>query len=113
MDGRYPSNILVRLLGRWSSEGGRPKPVGGLSYYISPPETLWEGVTDPIHTVFYIGFVLAACSMFSKTWIEVSGSSSRDVASSFQRQGLHFSGRKLEKMNAGKNESAKPQVSTI
>ena len=110
MDGRYPSNILVRLLGRWSSEGGRPKPVGGLSYYISPPETLWEGVTDPIHTVFYVAFVLAACSMFSKTWIEVSGSSSRDVASNFQRQGLHFSGRKLEKMNNG---NVKPQVSTI
>jgi len=35
---------------------------------------------DPIHTILYITFVLGTCALFSKTWIEVSGSSARDVA---------------------------------
>ena len=35
---RYSDNILVRLLGRWQeTESGNSVPVGGLSYYVSPP----------------------------------------------------------------------------
>lgn len=34
----------------------------------------------PFHALFYIVFMLSACALFSKTWIEVSGSSARDVA---------------------------------
>ena len=34
----------------------------------------------PFHALFYIVFMLTACALFSKTWIEVSGSSARDVA---------------------------------
>ena len=35
---------------------------------------------NPFHALFYLIFMLAACALFSKTWIEVSGSSARDVA---------------------------------
>merc|ERR1712115_516245 len=35
---------------------------------------------DPFHAVFYLIFILTACALFSKTWIEVSGASARDVA---------------------------------
>jgi len=55
-------------------------PVGGLVYYISPPRGLSEIIFDPIHTLLYIIFVLGTCAIFSKTWIEVSGSSVKDVA---------------------------------
>lgn len=54
-------------------------PVGGLVYYISPPRGMGEIVTDPLHTLIYIVFILGSCALFSKTWIEVSGSSVRDV----------------------------------
>ncbi|KAG7652189.1 SecY/SEC61-alpha family [Arabidopsis thaliana x Arabidopsis arenosa] len=36
--------------------------------------------THPFHALFYLVFMLAACALFSKTWIEVSGSSAKDVA---------------------------------
>lgn len=45
-----------------------------------------EAVLDPIHTAIYITFVLTACAMFSKTWIEVSGSGPRDVAKQLKDQ---------------------------
>lgn len=79
---RAPTNILVRLLGKWQdTEGGGPTiPVGGIAYYISPPQSFAEIIYDPFHAVFYLIFILTACALFSKTWIEVSGASARDVA---------------------------------
>lgn len=79
---RAPTNILVRLLGKWQDvEGsGTTVPVGGIAYYISPPHSLAEIIYDPFHAVFYLIFILTSCAVFSKTWIEVSGASSRDVA---------------------------------
>lgn len=79
---RAPTNILVRLLGTWQDAegGGNTIPVGGIAYYISPPHSFAEIIYDPFHAVFYLVFILTSCAVFSKTWIEVSGASARDVA---------------------------------
>lgn len=61
-------------------------PVGGLAYYISPPSSLAEMAANPLHAIFYITFMLTACALFSKTWIEVSGSSASDVAKQLKEQ---------------------------
>lgn len=58
----------------------------GVAYYISPPHTMKEAILDPIHTAVYITFMLSACALFSKTWIEVSGSGPRDVAKQLKEQ---------------------------
>ena len=42
--------------------------------------SLADMAANPFHALFYLVFMLTACAMFSKTWIEVSGSSARDVA---------------------------------
>jgi protein transport protein SEC61 subunit alpha len=78
----------VQLLGRWqeSDYGGNMVPVGGLAYYISPPSSLAEMAANPLHAIFYITFMLTACALFSKTWIEVSGSSASDVAKQLKEQ---------------------------
>ncbi len=68
--------------------GGQSVPVGGLAYYISPPGTASEILTDPFRTLFYVTFVLTACALFSKTWPEVSGSSARDVAKQLREQSV-------------------------
>lgn len=79
----FRNNFLIRLLGNWQDmENGNSVPVGGLVYYISPPRSISEAILDPIHTVLYTVFILGTCALFSKTWIEVSGSSSRDVRES-------------------------------
>ena len=61
-------------------------PVGGLVYYISPPNSMFEVAANPLHAVFYVVFMLSACALFSKTWIEVSGSSASDVAKQLKDQ---------------------------
>jgi protein transport protein SEC61 subunit alpha len=58
----------------------------GIAYYMSPPHTVKEAFLDPIHTFIYITFMVTACALFSKTWIEVSGSGPRDVAKQLKDQ---------------------------
>lgn len=81
---KFQGNFLVNLLGVWADVGGggpaRAYPVGGLCYYLSPPENLGHILEDPIHAILYIFFMLGSCAFFSKTWIEVSGSSAKDVS---------------------------------
>ena len=97
---RFAANGLVRLLGRWqeaSAFGGQPGqfiPVGGLVYYLNPPHSLAEVAANPLHAVVYLAFMLTACALFSKTWIEVSGASARDVAKQLKDQGMFMHGHR-------------------
>eukprot|EP00753_Platysulcus_tardus_P019680 PLAT7421.1.p2 GENE.PLAT7421.1~~PLAT7421.1.p2 ORF type:complete len:476 (+),score=259.80 PLAT7421.1:53-1480(+) len=95
---RYPTNLLVQLIGRWQEvEGGMGRnsvPVGGLAYYVSPPLNLTELLRDPFHGIFYLTFILTSCALFSKTWIEVSGSSAKDVAKQLRDQGMVMKGHR-------------------
>merc|ERR1739838_1257751 len=45
---RAPTNVLVRLLGKWQDVdgGGTAIPVGGIAYYISPPHSFAEIIYD-------------------------------------------------------------------
>eukprot|EP00466_Bigelowiella_natans_P006562 jgi/Bigna1/88151/estExt_fgenesh1_pg.C_280180 len=90
---RYPTNFLVKLLGKWQEqERGASVPVSGLAYYVSPPTSLAEILYDPFHALFYLAFILITCALFSITWIEVSGSSPKDVAKQFRDQHMEFKG---------------------
>jgi protein transport protein SEC61 subunit alpha len=92
---RFAGNFFVSLLGVWdASEGGpgRSYPTGGLCYYLSPPES-WKGViSDPMHAVLYVVFMLGSCAFFSMTWIDVSGSSAKDVSKQLKEQGMVMRG---------------------
>lgn len=84
---RYGGNFLVRLFGVWKNiDGGPASPVSGIAYYISPPTTIADVIRDPIHAAIYLIFILSSCALFSKTWIEVSGSSPKDVAKQLRDQ---------------------------
>eukprot|EP00669_Euglena_mutabilis_P013739 TRINITY_DN872_c0_g1_i1.p1 TRINITY_DN872_c0_g1~~TRINITY_DN872_c0_g1_i1.p1 ORF type:complete len:486 (+),score=119.88 TRINITY_DN872_c0_g1_i1:33-1460(+) len=93
---RFSNNIFVGLLGRWEepeySPRGSSVPVGGLAYYVSPPQSFADMLSDPFHAVFYITFVLTTCALFSKAWIDVSGSSARDVARQLREQHMVLKG---------------------
>jgi protein transport protein SEC61 subunit alpha len=102
LSSRFAGNFLVNLLGVWESAGGggpaRAYPVGGLCYYMSPPETIHHVVIDPIHAVIYIAFMLGSCAFFSKTWINVSGSSAKDVAKQLKEQNMVMRGHRDSSM---------------
>lgn len=93
---RWPNNAFVKILGSWDARPGASQlyAVGGLSYYIQPPFSFSEALLDPIKTTVYIVFVLGSCAVFSTTWIEISGTSPRDVAKQFKEQGLVIAGHR-------------------
>lgn len=85
---KFKGNFIVRLLGTWQEHeaGGQSYPVGGLAYYMSPPREISDLITDPIHSLFYIIFVLTICAWFSRLWVDVSGQSAKDVAQQLQEK---------------------------
>lgn len=95
---KYRDNFFVNLLGRWEesemSSSGQMIPVSGLAYYVSPPSNLSDILVDPFHGIFYLVFVLCSCALFSKTWIQVSGSSARDVAKQLRDQQMIMKGHR-------------------
>lgn len=95
---KFPSNPIVRLLGVWgispASHFEQQVALSGLAYYIQPPFSLKDALLDPIKTSIYISFVLGVCAMFSKTWIEIAGTSPRDIAKQFKDQGLVINGKR-------------------
>ena len=48
---------------------------------------------NPLHALVYVAFMLGACALFSKTWIEVSGSSASDVAKQLREQQMFLQAR--------------------
>eukprot|EP00998_Keelungia_sp_KM082_P012428 NODE_876_length_1583_cov_433.781593_g865_i0.p1 GENE.NODE_876_length_1583_cov_433.781593_g865_i0~~NODE_876_length_1583_cov_433.781593_g865_i0.p1 ORF type:complete len:476 (+),score=104.18 NODE_876_length_1583_cov_433.781593_g865_i0:70-1497(+) len=95
---RFSNNVFVGLLGRWEepsySPTGATIPVGGLAYYVSPPQSFGDMLTDPFHALFYVTFVLSTCALFSRAWIDVSGSSARDVAKQLREQQMVLRGHR-------------------
>ncbi|KAK4697311.1 protein transport protein SEC61 subunit alpha, partial [Lecanoromycetidae sp. Uapishka_2] len=97
---RFSDNLLVKLLGTWEPREGSAQlyASSGIAYYMSPPLNFTEALLDPIHTALYVTFMLVACAIFSKTWIEVSGSAPRDVAKQLKEQGLVMAGHREQSM---------------
>ena len=93
---KWPNNTFVKILGSWGAKGGSSQlyAVSGLSYYIQPPNSMTDALVDPLKTIVYITFVLGSSAIFSTTWIEISGTSPRDVAKQFKEQGLVIAGHR-------------------
>ncbi|KAH8551178.1 SecY subunit domain-containing protein [Umbelopsis sp. PMI_123] len=91
---RFPDNLLVKILGVWKPYEGSSQlfATNGIAYYLSAPHSLTDALLDPFHTVIYIAIMLTGCALLSKTWIEVSGSSPRDVAKQLKDQQMTIAG---------------------
>ncbi|ORY01249.1 SecY protein [Basidiobolus meristosporus CBS 931.73] len=95
---RFPNNILVRLLGVWEPNAGSNQifASGGLAYLMSPPQGFVDALIHPIHFVIYVAFILGTCAMFSRTWVEISGSSPKDVSKQLKDQQIVLVGHREE-----------------
>merc|ERR1712205_3875 len=97
---RYRENIFVQFLGVWREldYSQQSIPVNGIAYYVSPPSNLSDIIEDPLHALVYLSFMLTACALFSKTWIDVSGSSPSDVHRQLVDQNMTLMGYRQTEM---------------
>lgn len=88
---RFSNNIFVNLFGRWEArdyaQSEQMIPVGGLAHLITAPSSFAEIISDPLHAIFYITFVLATCALFSKLWISINHTTARDEAKKLTEKG--------------------------
>lgn len=89
---------MILIFTLFQESGYQRYPIGGLCYYLSPPETIGHIITDPIHAIIYIIFMLGSCAFLSKTWIDVSGSSAKDVARQLRDQQMLMRGHREKSM---------------
>jgi len=91
---RMKSNLIVNMLGQWQEQEFTRQmvPVGGLAFYISPPTGITDLLFEPIHSLFYVVFVLCSCAFFAHTWIDVSGQAPKDVANQLKQNQMMVAG---------------------
>lgn len=90
----FGNNLLIRILGVWEPivESNQLAATGGLVYYLSAPLSLTAAIFDPIHTAVYLAISILTCAYLSKVWVDISSSSSRDVAKTLKDQQLAIAG---------------------
>jgi preprotein translocase subunit SecY/protein transport protein SEC61 subunit alpha len=100
---RLNTNPWLNLLGMYTtpSGGGSPTPIGGLVYFVIPPRSISDIMTDPmgpLRAVGYTGILVAFSIVFSLTWLEVGGLGASTVAKQLVDSGMEIPGfRRSEK----------------
>jgi preprotein translocase subunit SecY len=96
------TNILFQIIGDYNTTAdGNIQPVGGLAYFLTPPNSLTNVVAEPIRAAVYLAILVAFCAVFSLIWLEVGGLGPSKVAqqlmdSGMQIPGYRRSGRPIE-----------------
>jgi protein transport protein SEC61 subunit alpha len=68
------------------------QPIGGLVYFITPPQNIIDVVSYPIHAMVYLLLMVFLCAGFSKIWVELSGIAPRDIAEQLHSSGMQIPG---------------------
>jgi preprotein translocase SecY subunit len=86
------TNLLIDVLGQYDPTGTNTRPVGGLAYYVTSPQTLQGVAADPIRALGYLGILIAFCAVFSMIWLEVGGLGPDKVAQQLMDSGMEIPG---------------------
>ena len=92
-------NILIDIIGQYNATDNQP--IGGLAYFVTPPNNLQSVAAEPIRAAVYLAILVAFCAVFSLIWLEVGGLGPSKVAqqlmdSGMQIPGYRRSGRPIE-----------------
>ncbi len=86
------TNLLVDIFGSYSVNGTNITPHGGLSHYVTAPQSLQAVGADPIRAFIYLGILIVFCAVFSLIWLEVGGLGPSTVAQQLMDSGMQIPG---------------------
>jgi len=66
-------------LGQWANTNSS-YPTGGLVYYMTAPQSVFQTVQNPVHSVIYLAYLITMAVVFAKLWVEIGGLNPKQVA---------------------------------
>jgi preprotein translocase subunit SecY len=95
------TNLLFQIIGDYNRTSDGVTPVGGLAYFVTPPNNVLGVAAEPVRAAVYLAILVAFCAVFSLIWLEVGGLGPDKVAkqlmdSGMQIPGYRRSGRPIE-----------------
>jgi preprotein translocase subunit SecY/protein transport protein SEC61 subunit alpha len=95
------TNLFFQVIGDYNRTDTGVTPVGGLAYYVTPPNSVLGVAAEPVRAAVYLAILVAFCAVFSLIWLEVGGLGPEKVAkqlmdSGMQIPGYRRSGRPIE-----------------
>jgi len=94
MDSRGHQGFIHNFIGKFgpADDGRGLVPKTGLIYWLTSPRSFQQILKHPMEGVFQIVFIIFVISGLSSLWVEVNGSSARDVAKNLARNELTIRG---------------------
>jgi preprotein translocase SecY subunit len=83
-------NFWMDLIGQYNATTNQP--VGGLSYYVTPPNNITSVAAEPLRASVYLGILVVFCAVFSLIWLEVGGLGPDKVAKQLMDSGMQIPG---------------------
>jgi preprotein translocase SecY subunit len=87
------TNIIFQIIGDYNrTDTGAVQPVGGLAYYVTPPNNVISVAAEPLRASVYLAILVAFCAVFSLIWLEVGGLGPDKVAKQLMDSGMQIPG---------------------
>jgi len=86
------TNLLFQVIGDYNRTGDGVQPVGGLAYYVTPPNNVISVAAEPVRAAVYLVILVAFCAIFSLIWLEVGGLGPDRVARQLMDSGMQIPG---------------------
>jgi protein transport protein SEC61 subunit alpha len=68
------------------------QPVGGIAYFITPPQGILSVIANPVQATIYLLLMVFLCAGFARIWVDLSGIAPRDIASQLHSAGMQIPG---------------------
>jgi preprotein translocase subunit SecY len=86
------TNLLFMIIGDYNRTDTGVTPVGGLAYYVTPPNNILSVAAEPLRASVYLAILVAFCAVFSLIWLEVGGLGPDKVAQQLMDSGMQIPG---------------------
>jgi preprotein translocase subunit SecY len=88
------TNLLFQIIGDYNRTTDGVTPVGGLAYFVTPPNSIVSVAAEPIRAAVYLAILVVFCALFSLIWLEVGGLGPDKVAQQLMDSGMQIPGHR-------------------
>jgi preprotein translocase SecY subunit len=86
------TNLLFQIIGDYNRTDTGVHPVGGLAWYVTPPNNILSVGAEPVRAAVYLAILVVFCAVFSLIWLEVGGLGPDKVAKQLMDSGMQIPG---------------------